>query len=205
MKSESIINKLDNIIPNPKCSLNYDKDYELLIAVMLSAQSTDKRVNEVTPYLFKYNLKELALLETSKIEDIIRPVGTFKRKALYIKNIAKRILEESGGIVPNNREFIESLDGVGHKTCNVVLSEIYNEPCIAVDTHVLRVSKRLGLVNKNADVVNVEKKLMKLFPKDKWSRVHLQLVLFGRHFCKSRTPLCDMCPFKNVECKKPLN
>ena len=191
ISSNEIINKLDELIPNPKCELNYNKDYELLIATVLSAQSTDKRVNMVTSKLFsKYNLEDLANLELGIIEDIIKPVGTNKRKSIYIKEIAKRLVNECDGIVPNNRDYLESLPGVGRKTTNVVLSNLFNEPAIAVDTHVDRVSKRLGLANSYDDVVIVEEKLMKIFPKDKWSRLHHQLVLFGRYTCKSQKPLC---------------
>lgn len=202
MKTNDILKALDEVVPNPKCSLNYSKDYELLIAVMLSAQSTDDRVNIVTNELFKYNLKELANLDINTIENIIRPVGTFTRKALYLKNIATRLLNDYDGIVPADREYIESLPGVGHKTCNVVLNELYDIPAIAVDTHVSRVSKRLGLTSSDSDVVKIEKDLMDLFPEKSWGRVHLQLLLFGRHTCKSKKPLCNSCPFKNNICKQ---
>ena len=201
----SISEKLDNIIKDPKCTLDYNKDYELLIAVMLSAQSTDARVNIVTKELFKYSLKELRDMDINKLEEIIKPVGTQHRKALYIKSIASSLLENYDGKVPNNRKYLESLDGIGHKSTNVVLSELYNEPCIAVDTHVTRVSKRLGLAKESDDVVKIEKKLEKKFDKDLWGRTHLQLVSFGRHICKAKNPLCSNCPFKNIECKKPLN
>ena len=201
----SISEKLDIIIKDPKCTLDYNKDYELLIAVMLSAQSTDARVNIATKELFKYSLKELRNMDINKLEEIIKPVGTQHRKALYIKSIASSLLENYDGKVPNNRKYLESLDGIGHKSTNVVLSELYNEPCIAVDTHVTRVSKRLGLAKESDDVVKIEKKLEKKFDKDIWGRTHLQLVSFGRHICKAKNPLCNNCPFKNIECKKPLN
>lgn len=201
ISSEEVIKYLDELIPNPRCELEYSKDYELLIATLLSAQSTDKRVNMVTKELFKYNLEELKNIEIEKLENIIRPVGTFKRKAQYIKEIANKLINDYDGIVPNNRDYLESLPGVGRKTTNVVLANIYDEPAIAVDTHVNRVSKRLGFAKENDDVLIVEKKLMKKFPKDKWSRLHHQLVLFGRYYCKSKNPACDSCKFKN-KCKK---
>ena len=195
MKSSEVLNNLDKVVPNPKCELLYNKDYELLIATVLSAQSTDKRVNIVTKELFsKYDIFSLANANVGDIEKIIRTVGTFKRKAVYIIEIAKKLVRDYNGIVPNNREYLESLPGVGRKTCNVVLSNIYNVPAIAVDTHVARVSKRLGLT-KSDDVLEIEKDLMNFFPKDKWSRVHHQLVLFGRYTCKSKNPLCIKCPF----------
>ena len=201
ISSKELITKLDKVIPDPKCELNYNKDYELLIATVLSAQSTDKRVNMVTEKLFnKYDLKKLKDASLKDIENIIRPVGTYSRKAYYIKEIANRLLKDYDGIVPNNRIYLESLPGVGRKTTNVVISNLFNEPAIAVDTHVERVSKRLGLANKNDSVLIVEKKLMKKIPKSNWSRVHHQLVLFGRYTCKSRNPLCETCLF-NEFCK----
>ena len=200
-----ILENLDKLIPNPACELNYNKDYELLIATVLSAQSTDKRVNMVTNELFsKYNLEDLKDLDIKIIQDIIRPVGTNIRKSLYIKEIAKRLVTECNGIVPNNREYLESLPGVGRKTTNVVISNLFNEPAIAVDTHVERVSKRLGLASPYDDVIIVEEKLMKLFPKEKWSRLHHQLVLFGRYTCKSQKPECENCPFIST-CKNKKN
>lgn len=196
MKSKEVLEKLDSLFPNPICELNYEKDYELLIATLLSAQSTDKRVNSVTKILFsKYDIFSLKDASIEDIEKIIYPVGTYKRKALYVKELAKRLVEDYSGVVPNNREYLEKLPGVGHKTCNVVLANIYNVPTIAVDTHVTRVANRLGLT-KSEDVLKIEQDLMDFFPKNKWNRVHLQLVLFGRYICKSKKPECDKCPFK---------
>ncbi len=196
MKSNEVLKKLDEVVPNPFCELEYNKDYELLIATVLAAQSTDKRVNSVTKVLFsKYDIFSLAKANVKDIEQIIYPVGTFKRKAEYIIEIAIRLVNDFNGKVSNNREYLESLPGVGRKTCNVVLSNIYNVPAIAVDTHVARVSKRLELT-KHEDVLKIEQDLMNFFPKDKWSRVHHQLVLFGRYTCKSKNPLCENCPFK---------
>lgn len=194
---------LDVLFPNPKCELNYTKDYELLIAVMLSAQTTDKRVNMVTKVLFeKYpTLEDLKNAPLNDLIEIIRPIGTFQRKAMNVKVIAERLLEEANGMVPNDREFLESLSGVGRKTTNVVLSNLYGENVIAVDTHVSRVSKRLGLARKNDDVNVIEKKLTKKFPKEKLGRLHHQLVLFGRYYCKAASPECENCKLKNI-CKE---
>lgn len=200
ISSEEVVEKLDKLIPNPRCELNYTKDYELLMATILSAQTTDKRVNMVTEELFKYNLEEISSLDLKTLEDIIRPVGTYTRKAMYIKEVATRLLKEKKGIVPNDREYLESLPGVGRKVANVVISNLFDTPTIAVDTHVFRVSKRLGLTKDSDDVFKVEQKLMKQFPKDKWSRLHHQLVLFGRYTCKSKNPDCLNCPF-NDKCK----
>ena len=198
-----IINYLDEIIPNPSCELKYNKDYELLISVMLSAQTTDKRVNEVTELLYqKYpTLEKLNEADVNDISDIIRPIGTFRKKANNIKMITQRLLNDYNGVVPNNRSYLESLPGVGRKTTNVVLSNLYNVPCIAVDTHVSRVSKRLGLVKQNDDVLTIEKKLNRKLPKDSLSRLHHQLVLFGRYYCKAQNPECSSCKLKNI-CKK---
>ena len=198
-----IIEELDRIFPNPKCPLNYSKDYELLLAVMLSAQTTDERVNEVTKNLFKYDIRQLANMDVWLIEEIVRPVGTQKRKANYIKAICKSLIENSSGAVPYDRDYIESLPGVGHKTCNVVFSELFGEPNFAVDTHVSRVSKRLGLASEKDDVHTIEKKLCAYFPKEYHRKLHIQFVLFGRNICLARNPKCDICPFKS-KCKRAL-
>ncbi len=195
-----IIDYLDELYPNPKCELEYHKDYELLIATVLSAQCTDKRVNMVTKELFsKYNIFDLENVSIKEIEKIIKPCGTYTRKALYIKEMAKSLVENYKGKVPNNREYLESLPGVGRKTCNVVLSNIYDVPAIAVDTHVKRVSDRLKLSKESDSVEKTEKRLMKTFPIEKWSRLHHQMVLFGRYQCKSRNPECERCKLKE-EC-----
>lgn len=201
--TNEIMDYLDRLFPNPKCELHYTKDYELLIAVMLSAQTTDKRVNMVTEILFqKYpTLEALKNAPLDELISIIRPIGTFQRKAQNVKEIAKRLCEETNGVVPNNRTFLESLSGVGRKTTNVVLSNLYGEGCIAVDTHVSRVSKRLGLAKKEDDVLTIEKKLTKKFPKDRLGRLHHQLVLFGRYYCKAGKPECKLCKLQNI-CKE---
>ena len=196
-----IVNYLDELIPDPKCELNYNKDYELLLATMLSAQTTDKRVNIVTSILFK-KYDSLEKLRHAKIEDlieIIKPIGTFNKKANNIIEIAKK-LEQVGDIVLNDREFLESLAGVGRKTANVVLSNLYNVQCVAVDTHVHRVSIRLGIANKNDDVYKTEVKLTKKFKDYNLCRVHHQLVLFGRYYCKAIKPLCENCKLQSM-CK----
>lgn len=205
MKSKDIVNYLDEIIPNPKCELNYNKDYELLLAVMLSAQTTDKRVNMVTDVLFKKypTLEALNAAELQDIVNIIRPIGTFKKKALNIKNISKRLLEEQAGIVPNDRTFLESLAGVGRKTTNVVLSNLFDEPFVAVDTHVSRVSKRLGIAKENDDVREIEEKLYCFFEGANMNRLHHQLVLFGRYYCKAVRPECESCCIRKY-CKNVL-
>lgn len=206
MKKEKInliCEYLDTLFSDPKCELNYSKDYELLIAVMLSAQTTDKRVNEVTKIIFE-KYPTLAELKDAKLEDItsiIRPLGTYQRKASYLLEIANILYYQYDGVVPNDRDKLEAMPGVGRKVANVVLSEWFKEPSIAVDTHVDRVSKRLRLAKVNDSVLEVEKKLQKTFSVDDWSKRHLQLVLFGRYYCKSQKPLCDNCRLKDI-CKK---
>ena len=196
-KEKDILSYMDELYPEATCELNYTFDYELLIATVLSAQCTDKRVNEITHILWsKYDLESLSKASNKEIEKIIRPLGSYTKKASYIKDIAKGIISECNGVVPNDRAYLESLPGVGRKTCNVVLANIYNVPTIAVDTHVQRVSKRLRLSYQNDSVETVERKLMKKFPKDKWNRLHHQLVLFGRYKCKAQKPLCDDCKLK---------
>lgn len=193
---------LDKLFPNPKCELNYEHDYELLIAVMLSAQTTDKRVNKVTSVLFKKypGIKELSEAPIDDIENIIREIGTYKRKSMYVHEITKKLRNDGYDYVPNDRDYIEKLPGVGHKSANVFLANIYNEPAIAVDTHVARVSRRLGVACDQDNVKIIEKKLEKVIPKDKWGRTHHQLVLFGRYYCKAVSPLCEDCELNEI-CK----
>lgn len=198
----NIVSYFDELFPNPKCELEFNKDYELLIAVMLSSQTTDKRVNKVTKVLFsKYNnLEELSKANISDIIEIIKSLGTFRKKSQNIIDISKELIKV-GSIVPNDRTFLESLPGVGRKTTNVVLCILYNENCIAVDTHVARVSKRLGLVNKNDNVLEIEKKLTKKFKKYNSFRIHHQLVLFGRYYCQAIKPNCTICKLNDI-CKE---
>ena len=197
---------LDELIKNPRCELDYEKDYELLIAIVLSAQTTDKRVNKVTSVLFdKYpNIEMLSKALVSDIEDIIREIGTFRRKSIYVRDIALKLFNDGYENVPNDRDYIESLPGVGRKTANVFLSNIYGVDAIAVDTHVARVSKRLGFVKNSDDVLMIERKLERKIPRDKWSKVHHQMVLFGRYYCKAINPMCDSCKIKDI-CKYKKN
>lgn len=198
-----IVDYLNELLPNASCELNYSKDYELVIAVMLSAQTTDKRVNEVTKVLFnKYpTLKSLSEAELDDIIAIIKPLGTFNKKAQNVKNIASDLLNVSNGVVPNDRLFLENLSGVGRKTANVVLSNLFNENLIAVDTHVARVSYRLGICSLKDNPLTIEKKINKKFKKEDLSKLHHQLVLFGRYYCKAKKPLCSECKLRHM-CKE---
>ena len=203
--NKEIYDILDYYIPNPKCELDYNSPFELLIATILSAQCTDKRVNIVTKELFKkYDINSLANASKKDTEDIIRSCGSYSKKSEYIITVSKRLLKDYNGIVPNDRKYLESLPGVGRKTTNVVLKNIYNKPSIPVDTHVERVSKRLGFAGINDSVTIIEKKLMKKIPKDKWNRVSEQILLFGRYYCTSKNPKCLDCKFKNY-CKYKKN
>lgn len=202
MMKNKVIDYLDDLIPNPKCELNYNKDYELLIAVMLSAQTTDKRVNKITRVLFKkYNdLDKLSKADMNDIIVIIRSLGTFNKKASNIIEISKRLIKDHNGKVPNDREYLEKLPGVGRKTSNVILAELFNEQFIAVDTHVKRVSIRLGFAEENDNVLTIEKKLTNKFKDYNLHRIHHQLLLFGRYYCKALKPNCYNCKLKDI-CK----
>lgn len=198
-----INNYLDELIPNPICELNYQKDYELVIAVMLSAQTTDKGVNKVTSILFqKYNsLEKLASSNIEDIKEIIKPIGNYNKKANNIIEISKILINKYKKQVPKTYEELEILPGIGRKSANVIRSEIYKIPSFAVDTHVIRVTNRLGLV-KTKDPVIIEKKLEKIFKKRDWIRKHQQLVLFGRYYCKAKNPDCQNCKLMNICLKK---
>ncbi len=200
MNKELIYRELDRLFPDARCELNYKKDYELLLSVMLSAQTTDKSVNAVTKDLYeKYDtLDALNTLSISEIENYIRRIGFHKTKSKNFKAIVERLLPY--GYVPNDRNFLESLPGVGRKTASVVLAHLYDEPTFAVDTHVYRVSKRLNITKEKDDVLKTEVKLKKYFDKDKWNRVNSQLVLFGRYICTSKKPICENCNLKSI-CK----
>ena len=199
---KEVLDYLDELYPNPKCELEYNKDYELLIAIVLSAQTTDKRVNKVNKVLFfKYpDLVSLSKATVSDIENIIREIGTYKRKSVYVLEIAKILVNKGYFTIPNDREFIESLPGVGRKTANVFLSNIYGCEAIAVDTHVARVSRRLGITKENDSVMEIERKLEKKIPYGRWGKTHHQMVLFGRYYCKASKPMCDTCKIRDV-CK----
>lgn len=199
MTKEQIIEHLNRLIPNPKCELNYKTDYEFLLAVMLSAQTTDKRVNEVTKDLFNNRtLKDLDDLSYEVVEKALHSLGSSSKKAKYFKSITKRILNECNGIVPCDQTYLETLPGVGRKTTNVVLSELFDIPTIAVDTHVERVAKRLKLAKEKDDVLTIEKKLKKFFVKEEYNRINHQLLLFGRYICTAKKPNCQDCPFKEI-------
>ena len=192
---------LDELIPDPKCELVYNKDYELVIAVMLSAQTTDKGVNKVTKILFKKydSLEKLRDAPLDDLKQIIKPIGNFNKKALNIKGISKALLDNFQGVVPRTHEELETLPGVGRKTANVVLGELFQIPSLAVDTHVKRVSLRLDLT-KSEDVDTIEKDLKRIFKKENWIKLHHQFIHFGRYYCKAINPSCKNCKLTKI-CK----
>ncbi|MCI6699807.1 MAG: endonuclease III [Solobacterium sp.] len=200
---EYIIENLNRLYPDAHCELNHKDSFELLIAVVLSAQTTDVSVNRVTPALFEKYPDAISLSEASE-EDVMRlihSIGLYKNKSRNIINLAKELVKRFDGEVPSKREELESLPGVGRKTANVVLSNCFDYPAFAVDTHVSRVSKRLMIARKDDDVLTIEKKLMKFFPRNCWSRLHHQFIFFGRYKCKAKNPECTDCPFRD-SCRK---
>lgn len=198
-KDEIVYSELTKLFPEAQCELSFKDEYTLLVSVILSAQCTDKRVNQVTPALFqKYpDVYALANAEPNELKEIIHSCGFYNSKAKSLIECCKDIVEKHNGKVPNTMEELIKLRGVGRKTANVVLSTAFGVPAIAVDTHVFRVSNRLGLSNAK-DVRVCEKELMQVFPKERWSSAHHLMVLFGRYICKAQSPNCKDCPFKDI-------
>ncbi|TNF08854.1 MAG: endonuclease III [Bacillota bacterium] len=199
-KSDIILEKLSLMFPNAKVELSHQNHFELLIAVVLSAQTTDVSVNKVTKELFKkYPTPEaLSKAELTDVEKLIQTIGLYRNKAKHIVKLSQALIEKHHGIVPATREELEALPGVGRKTTNVVLSNAFGIPALAVDTHVDRVSKRLGLAKQTDSVYDVEQKLMRKFPKSTWKDLHHQLIFFGRYHCLAKNPKCDVCPLYNL-------
>lgn len=202
-KTEFIQSYLDEILPDAKCSLDFANPFQCLCAVMLSAQTTDKSVNLVTPSLFDAypDAKAMAVANPEDIESYIRSIGLYRNKAKNLVGLSKAIVERFDGKVPTKKELLVSLPGVGIKTANVVLAECYGVPAMAVDTHLSRVSKRLGLANEKDEPVVIEKKLERRFPKDKWIKLHHQMIWFGRLKCKAISPECSDCKLSGF-CKE---
>ncbi len=199
-KALHILEVLDEMFPDAHVELHHKNHFELLIAVVLSAQTTDISVNKVTTILFeKYSTpKLLGEADEKDIEKMIKSIGLYHNKAKNIKIIAQTIHDKYHDEVPNQREALESLPGVGRKTANVVLSNAFGIPALAVDTHVARVSKRLGLAKENDNVLEIEKKLMKKIPIEKWQKTHHQLIFFGRYHCLAKNPKCYQCPLIDI-------
>ena len=193
-----IAEKLDIMYPDAHCELNYTTIFELLIAVMLSAQTTDVSVNKVTPKLFaKFNTPEsLSAASLEDVENCIRTLGLYKNKSKNLIEMSKVLLDKFNGVVPSNKEELLTLPGVGIKTASVVLIEGYKIPAFPVDTHVERISKRLGIAKKSDTAVDVMNKLMKKYPKNMWGKLHHQMIFFGRYTCIARKPKCEECLLK---------
>ncbi|MFS1519003.1 endonuclease III [Bacillus sp. SM2101] len=194
------LDKMGEMFPDAHCELNHSNPFELVVAVALSAQCTDALVNKVTKKLFtKYKKPEDYLaVSLEELQQDIRSIGLFRNKAKNIRNLSQLLIEQYGGIVPNDRDELTKLPGVGRKTANVVVSVAFDIPAIAVDTHVERVSKRLGICRWKDSVLEVEKTLMRKVPKDEWSVTHHRMIFFGRYHCKAQSPQCEVCPLLDL-------
>lgn len=195
-----ILDTLESMFPDAHVELNHQNHFELLIAVVLSAQTTDVSVNKVTPHLFHHypTPEALSNADLDHVESLIKTIGLYRNKAKNIIKLSQELISQYQGVVPNHRADLESLPGVGRKTANVVLSNAFNIPALAVDTHVARVSVRLGLAKSNDSVLDIEKKLMKKFPKERWQKAHHQLIFFGRYHCLAKHPKCETCPLYDI-------
>lgn len=194
------LDKIGEMYPDAHCELNHSNPFELVIAVALSAQCTDVLVNKVTKNLFqKYKTPEDYLaVPLEELQNDIRSIGLYRNKAKNIQKLCQLLLDEYEGIVPNDRDELTKLPGVGRKTANVVVSVAYGVPAIAVDTHVERVSKRLAICRRKDSVLEVEKTLMRKIPQEEWSVTHHRLIFFGRYHCKAQNPQCEICPLLDL-------
>lgn len=192
--TKAILETLSRDFPDPKSELHFNSPYELIVAVILSAQCTDKRVNLVTPALFAEapTVNELAAIPTERLEALIHSCGFYRTKAAHLKQMARDVKERFGGNIPDNIEDLQTLAGVGRKTANVVYAVGFGGQAIAVDTHVFRVANRLGIVDAK-NVSDTEKQLMQAIPREQWADSHHYILLHGRYVCKAQRPLCDSC------------
>lgn len=198
-KVKFILDMLDKCIPNPVVSLNYSNPFTFLIAVMLSAQCTDDKVNNVTKELFLYvdSPEDVVLFAEEKLQRIIRPCGLYRVKSQAIKNMSLQLLEKHNGIVPSNFSDLEALPGVGHKTASVIMSQCFKIPAFPVDTHISRLARRWGLSDAK-NVIGIERDLKNIFPENTWQRLHLQMISYGRKYCPARGHCIEKC----VICRK---
>ncbi len=194
-KEKMIETVLNRFFPHPKIPLKYKDSYTLLIAVLLSAQATDAKVNQITPLLFKKasTPEEMLLLSQEEIIDIIKPIGLFIQKSKALLGLSQILLEKHKGCVPKTFEELEHLPGVGHKTASVIMAQAFHIPAFPVDTHIHRCAKRWGLSN-GKNVQTTEKNLKKIFPKNKWIKLHLQIIFFARKFCPAKGHKIEKCP-----------
>lgn len=202
-KQDRILNTFDEMFPDARCVLNHSNNLELLVAVMLSAQTTDESVNKLTSHLFqKYKtVDDYANASLPELESDLHSIGLYRNKAKNIKAMAMALQARFNGVVPASHDALISLPGVGRKTANVVMAEGFGYPAIAVDTHVERISKRLGFAKPDDTVLTVEKKLMKTIPMNRWIKTHHQMIFFGRYHCKAMSPHCKECPLVDL-CKE---
>lgn len=203
MTTDAILDILEKMFPNAHCELVHKNAFELIVSVVLSAQTTDNAVNKVTPALFEAfpTPEALANGELSQIEEKIKRIGLYHNKAKSIQGLAKAIVEQYHGVIPSSMKELTALPGVGRKTANVVRSVWFDIPSVAVDTHVERISKRLGLAKPQDNVREVETKLKRKIKRERWNRAHHLFIFFGRYACQARNPHCEQCPFKEI-CKK---
>jgi endonuclease-3 len=207
-RANRVLDRLDQLYPDPPIPLDHRDEFTLLVAVLLSAQCTDKKVNEVTPQLFRVAGTPEAMRElgATRILDIIRPLGLSNQKAKNLAKLAGIIIEQHDGQVPRSLEALERLPGVGHKTASVVMAQAFGVAAFPVDTHIHRLAQRWGL-SSGRSVVQTEKDLKKLFPESAWNRVHLQIIYYGREFCTARAcdgTKCDLCRELYPRRKKPV-
>lgn len=203
METNYILDEMKKMFPDAKCALHHRNAYELIVAVVLSAQTTDEAVNKITPALFERypTVYDLANGNVEEIATYLKTIGLYRNKSRMIHELANSIVRDFDGVVPNTRKKLTSLSGVGRKTANVVLSVWYNIPAFAVDTHVERISKRLGLAKFYDSVEVVESKLKRKIKRERWNEGHHLFIFFGRYFCMARNPKCSECPFVSI-CKK---
>ncbi len=203
-----ISNYLNKLYPKTPIPLNHNNNFQFLVAVLLSAQCTDERVNRITPLLFAKaeNPLEMTKLSTKEIYEIIKPCGLGPKKSNAISILSKILLKKYNGKVPNNIKSLEELPGVGHKTASVLMSQSFGQPAFPVDTHIHRLAQRWGLTN-GKNVIQTENDLKKIFPKSSWNKLHLQIIFYGREFCKARACYgleCKICKTCFPNRKKPI-
>lgn len=196
VKTLEVVKKMEELFPDAHCELLHRNPFELLIATILSAQATDVGVNRVTPTLFAAfpTAKQLAIADEAAIIDCIRSLGLYRNKAKNIRLCSQQLVEQFHGEVPQTREALMGLPGVGRKTANVVLSVAFGIPAFAVDTHVERIAKRLQICRQKDSVLQVEETLCRKIPREKWSKTHHTMIFFGRYHCLARKPKCQECP-----------
>ena len=197
-KIKFIVSTLEKLYPNPQIPLKHENNFTFLVAVMLSAQSTDKKVNEITPKLFDIanNAEKMSKMEVAKIKTIIREIGLAPTKSKNLKKMSIQLLERHKGKVPNTFEDLENLAGVGHKTASVIMSQAFNQNAFPVDTHIHRLAKRWKLSN-GKNVKKTEKDLKKIFDENLWNKLHLQMIFYGREYCQARRNKCS-CNICNI-------